>query len=75
MYEQTITTLGQCLRFFVFYDAMNAAVHTAAVRYSPITFRVAEALEGREEMLPEDVQDLLSSVLAHRGAYQEDPGR
>ena len=62
------------LAYFEHYDTANAAVHCAPVRYSPITFRLARALnevwpEG-EEPTPE-----LFDVLNHDGAYPEDTGR
>lgn len=51
-------------------DTANACMHVADVRFSPITFRLAEALEG----LVNDSGEI-EEVLAHRGQYAEDPGR
>lgn len=70
-------TLWQCFRYFANADQMNAAMHTAIVRYSPITFRVAEHLAPilGNGWLTADSEALLWEVLNHRGAYQEDPGR
>lgn len=70
-------TLWECFRYFANADRMNAAMHTAPVRYSPITFRVAEHLApilgcGR---LTAGNEAMLWEVLNHRGRYQEDPGR
>jgi hypothetical protein len=51
-------------------DNSNAAIHLAGVKFSPITFRLAVALEG----LVNDTGEI-EEVLAHRGRYEEDPGR
>lgn len=67
--------LYQCFRHFYHLDHANAAVHTASVRYSPITFRLAEELsvlaEGDEVDISFDVRDVLTDL----GAYPEDTGR
>jgi len=59
-----------CLEHFKTLDESNAAIHCAPVRYSPITFRVAGALDVLHVHL-----DTVEAVLAHRGVYAEDPGR
>jgi hypothetical protein len=58
--------------FLHFYhaDSANACMHVADVRFSPLTFRLAEALEGQVHDSGE-----IEEVLAHRGRYAEDPGR
>lgn len=58
--------------FLHFYhaDCANSAIHTAPVRFSPLTFRLAEALWG---LTPDGGE--IGEVLAHRGSYPEDPGR
>lgn len=63
-------TLFQCLRYFVHTDEANAAMHTADVRYSPITFRVAEALYAEG-----DRSEMTVKVMGARATYPEDPGR
>jgi len=71
--------LFQCLRHFVHLDESNAAIHCSPVRYSPITFRLAEQLAS----LPTDdneieapfVDPFVGKVLAHVGQYDEDTGR
>ena len=71
-------TMWDCFRHFAHLDHSNAAIHSAPVRYSPITFRLAEALdELRFEAVPTDEVSrlLLYEVLTHRGAYAEDTGR
>jgi hypothetical protein len=61
-------------RFFYHYDRSNAAVHCAEVRYSPITFRLAEAISGYSTVMAAEHDDLME-VLNHVGLYEEDPGR
>jgi hypothetical protein len=55
-------------------DKSNACVHCAPVRFSPLTFRLYEALmkvwhEG------EDITAEMAEVREHAGAYAEDQGR
>lgn len=71
--------LWQCLKHFAHLDHSNAVVHMSPVRYSPITFRLAEALHvGRpwtyDYRSPLDVH-LIEAVLHDRGHYPEDRGR
>jgi hypothetical protein len=64
-----------------YLDKSNAAVHNAAVRFSPATFRLAEVLGAMADELEWETDALgqhwgtLSEVLTHRGQYAEDPGR
>lgn len=51
-------------------DQANACIHCAPVRYSPITFRLAEAVAP---VYADD--ELVQAVLAARGRYPEDKGR
>lgn len=70
--------LAHVLRHFAYTDRANAAIHSAEVRYSPITFDVARLIHAHynPSILPdvEDVQ-LLFDVLGHDGRYELDPGR
>lgn len=54
-------------------DKSNADVHCAAVRFSPITFRLYEAL--MQVWNDEDITAELAEVRSHHGAYAEDSGR
>jgi hypothetical protein len=56
-------------------DHSNACVHTAHVRYSPLTFRLAEKIQ--EQGVPIDAEHFsdVYMVLLDRGAYLEDAGR
>jgi hypothetical protein len=71
--------LHESFLHFFHLDHSNAAIHMAPVRYSPITFRLAEALSHEDR-----VQDLcydglvggeVAKVMADRGVYPEDTGR
>jgi hypothetical protein len=61
-------------QFFYHYDKSNAAVHGAEVRFSPITFRLAEAISTYSSIMASQHADLME-VLNHVGLYEEDPGR
>lgn len=65
--------LFQCLRHFVHLDESNAAIHCAQVRYSPITFRLAEYLAELDTEWFDDAT--VATVLSHVGQYEEDQGR
>lgn len=60
-------------------DHANAALHTAPVRYSPLTFRLVEALSEQDRQ--QDMAEMghsfmeVARVLEHRGTYAEDEGR
>lgn len=79
-YEPQLTldqTLWECFCYFAHADEMNAAIHTAIVRYSPITFRLAEHLAPvlDRDFLTLNSKELLIKVLQHKGSYAEDQGR
>jgi hypothetical protein len=65
--------LYQCLRQNAHLDESNAAIHTAPVRYSPLTFRIAEYLWNHFPSYRDNT--LLHSVILDSGQYEEDPGR
>jgi len=75
MTDPTETLLMECLRYFVHLDNSNAAIHCASVKYSPITFRLAEAIvrEFPDGLPAVDID--VRSVLADVGQYKEDRGR
>lgn len=66
-----------CFRHFVHLDHSNAAIHCAPVRYSPITFRLAEMLNEMPVAVPVDDFSikLLDQVVDALGKYEEDKGR
>lgn len=55
-------------------DKANACMHCAPVRFSPITFRLAEALLDAWPV-DEVITAALAEVHSHMGQYAEDPGR
>lgn len=69
--------LWECFRYFAHIDESNAAMHTALVRYSPITFRLAEHLAPILDTgwLDPHNHALLREVVGHLGSYEEDTGR
>ena len=69
------TLLYQCFRHFYHLDQSNAAVHMAPVRYSPITFRLAEAIQDLVTEVSNDIYPDVYGVLLDLGAYEEDKGR
>lgn len=67
-------TVWQCFVHFVHLDLANASIHCAPVRYSPLTFRLAEHLWGMAPSMRSD--PILADVVNnHLGNYQEDAGR
>lgn len=60
--------IAWALQYFKSMDEANAAIHCAPVRYSPITFRLAELLDA-------EIDSAAEEVLRHRGKYEEDRGR
>jgi hypothetical protein len=71
-----VEVLGECLRHFVHADESNAAMHCAPVRYSPITFRVAEQLSALGHELGRTPDPgLVWEVMGAKGEYAEDTGR
>jgi hypothetical protein len=58
------------LAHFVHMDKANAAIHCGEVRFSPMTFRLAEAVPHLAA-----TNDDVAEVWQHRGAYEEDRGR
>lgn len=66
-------------KHFFHMDHANAAIHCSNVRYSPITFRLAEVMDSmRGPRFPEisnEVYGDVYSVLLDKGVYEEDPGR
>jgi hypothetical protein len=58
---------------FYHLDQANAKIHCAPVRFSPITFRLAEYLF--ETWGDEDITQELAEVREHMGRYEEDKGR
>lgn len=63
-------TLWSAFRHAYHADHSNAAMHCATVRYSPLTFRLAELLTamGRGSME-------IGAVMFDAGQYAEDKGR
>lgn len=78
IYRKTHDALAQSFSLVYHQDHANAATHCAPVRYSPITFRLAEVIHASaydEEYFLGDLADQVMRVIADRGAYEEDPGR
>lgn len=59
---------------FYYMDKANACMHCAPVKFSPLTFRLLDALAG---LWPEDEDwsQMMAEVRDHRGSYDPDPGR
>jgi hypothetical protein len=65
------------LRHFYHLDHANACMHHAPVRFSPLTFRLAELFNDMPIDKLKHPQAMWCSehVLKHKGAYTEDTGR
>ncbi len=55
-------------------DKSNACVHCSPVRFSPITFRLYQALIVGWPY-DEDITAEMAEVRTHHGQYEEDKGR
>jgi hypothetical protein len=79
-WEEVLDAACWALKRLFHEDKANAAIHTSEVRFSPLTFRLAEALSVQRWQA-----DALSSaywpyaiiqeVMAHKNQYPEDKGR
>lgn len=67
-------TVEQAFLHFFYLDKANAAIHTAEVRFSPVTFRLQEALDAVQYMT-DTVAAEWREVRDHNGKYDEDKGR
>ena len=69
--------LWQAFEHFAHTDMANAATHLSGVRWSPLTFRLADQLDamGVEPHLAGSNARLLEAVQTARGQYPEDRGR
>lgn len=81
MTYKTAFALYEAFLHFYHQDHSNAAIHMSPVRYSPITFRLAEALSDNSlgvyiQVVHEGWSEReLQEVMAHLGKYEEDKGR
>jgi hypothetical protein len=55
-------------------DKSNAAVHCSPVKFSPITFRIYQAMVDKWPR-EEDITPEMAEVRFHVGQYEEDKGR
>jgi hypothetical protein len=62
-----------CFRQNYHADHSNAAIHCNVVRFSPITFRLAEYIWETFPLY--QANDLLREVFYDRNQYEEDRGR
>jgi hypothetical protein len=56
-------------------DKSNACVHCSPVRFSPLTFRLYQALMAGWDLDNEDITQEMAEVGNHFGTYPEDRGR
>ena len=56
-------------------DHSNAAIHCGKVRYSPLTFRLAEQISRFANAHNQDITEEVATVMRDKGAYEEDKGR
>lgn len=68
------SSMQWAFEFLYHTDKANAAMHTSPVKFSPITFRLAETLLAVWNG-DEDITQELAEVRAHMGKYEEDIGR
>lgn len=63
-----------CLQQNNHLDKSNAAIHCSPVKFSPLTFRIFEALiyDWPDD---EDITQEMAEVRNHQNMYEEDSGR
>lgn len=74
MTDEFSSSLDWAFEYFYHMDKANACMHTAPVKFSPITFRLGEMLFAAHPT-DEELSYALVEVMTHRGKYEEDPGR
>lgn len=67
--------LQWCFDYFFHMDEANAQVHCAPVKFSPITFRLMQAIMDKADENGQDVTQEVMLVKRHQGLYAEDVGR
>jgi hypothetical protein len=67
--------ISWCFQHFYGLDLSNAAMHHARVRWSPITFRLAERIVWKASSLSEPYSADVQRVIDDVGKYAEDRGR
>ena len=72
--DSLLDALYQAFLHVYHADKSNAAMHCAPVRYSPITFRLAEQIDQLQPTSNEVLPDVYW-VMKDRGEYEEDAGR
>jgi hypothetical protein len=65
--------LWHTFEYFYHLDKGNACIHVSVVRFSPITFRLAEHLWSDFRSMR--VNEMLREVILDSGQYEEDKGR
>ena len=68
-------SIEQAFLHFFHTDHANAAIHLSAVRYSPITFKLAGAVASGDGPWVEGVEAAAASVMADVNQYPLDRGR
>jgi hypothetical protein len=65
-----LDSIERSFKYFYYLDNANAQIHLSEVRYSPITFLLADSLYLMSDRSPE-----VTAVLAHKNQYPLDRGR
>lgn len=73
--DDLVELLVWCFRQNFHLDHSNACVHTAPVRYSPLTFRLAERIQREGVRIDNEHYQDVYTVLLDKGLYEEDKGR
>jgi hypothetical protein len=58
--------------YFFHKDSMNSKIHAGEVRFSPITFKLANALRQYGALFG---NERIDAVIEHDGKYEQDKGR
>jgi hypothetical protein len=71
--KDLLTAAEVAFEYFFHNDYANAQIHRGKVRFSPITFALAQALSQYGSYLTDNW--MVATVIQHAGQYELDKGR
>jgi hypothetical protein len=69
------TPIEWAFEHMYYMDFANASIHQTSVRFSPLTFSLAEEITEWLDKPSKETMILVSEVMSHKGQYKIDEGR